>query len=89
MKPDNVKNIIKKVIVDSLELLIEPSEIVDNQPLFSAKDDGLDLDSLEALEITIGLEDYFEIEIESSEHLKEDFYSVETLGKLVNRILSA
>lgn len=71
---------IKEVIVERLELEMEPEEISDEEALFV---EGLGLDSVEALEITVGLEEEFDIVIDSDEPLVDEFYSVETLADFI------
>ena len=70
---------IKTVIVESLQLEMAPADVSDDTLLFSsALADGLDLDSLAALEIVIGLSNEFAIELD--EVPREAFQSVATLG---------
>lgn len=49
---------IKKMIVEQLSLDINPSWITDDQPLFGR---GLELDSIDTLEIAVGLQDTFDV----------------------------
>ena len=50
----------KRLLVDRLDLLIEPDWITDDQPLFGR---GLELDSVDALEIAVGMEAFFAVTI--------------------------
>lgn len=51
---------VKDIIVDRLGLEMDPILITDDQPLFGR---GLELDSIDALELSIGVEDQFEVAI--------------------------
>ncbi|WP_413112149.1 phosphopantetheine-binding protein [Thaumasiovibrio sp. DFM-14] len=79
---------IKKIIVESLNLEgIKPEEINSDEPLFN---DGLGLDSIDALELGMALKSHFNISIEASnEKIKDHFKSVATLAKHINSHISA
>ncbi len=81
---DQIKETIKEIIVERLELDIEPEEIENEASLFV---EGLGLDSVEALEITVGLEETFGIVIDADEPLVDEFYSVDTLADFVADLL--
>lgn len=51
---------IKKMIVEQLDLDIEPEFITDDQPIFGR---GLELDSIDALELAVGMFDTFEVTV--------------------------
>jgi acyl carrier protein len=51
---------LKGVIVDRLDLPIEPDWITNDQPLFGR---GLELDSVDALELAVGIDDVAEVNI--------------------------
>ncbi|MDQ0229076.1 phosphopantetheine-binding protein [Metabacillus malikii] len=51
---------LKELIVDSLDLDIDPHYITDDQPIFGR---GLGLDSIDALELFIALEDKYGVTI--------------------------
>jgi acyl carrier protein len=90
MRNVEIKKQLKEMLVARLSLDVLPGEIDDNSPLFRVSDasapDGLNLDSIEALEIVIGLERTFKIKIQSAEYRKE-FYSVQTLANFIERLL--
>lgn len=72
---------LKELIVSALNLDdVEPSEIENDEPLFGA---GLDLDSIDALEIVVGLEKKYSIKIGSSEESKKALESVNSLADLI------
>lgn len=76
---------IKEIIVKRLSLKITPDDIEDDQPLFSKEEGSLRLDSLEALEILVGLEEEFGFTIMPGDDPRSDFYSVASLEKMVDR----
>ena len=54
---DKLKNEIKEVIISTLQLEdVKPENIVDSEPLFG---EGLGLDSIDALELGVGLKKHF------------------------------
>lgn len=72
---------LKELIVSALNLDdIEPDEIEADQPLFGA---GLDLDSIDALELVVSLEKKYGIKIGSSEESKSALASVNSLADLI------
>ena len=80
-KVENTRARIKRVIVDSLMLEgLAPEEIEDDQPLFG---EGLGLDSVDALELVLGLETEFGIKVESDAMDREAFASVNALAEFV------
>jgi len=79
--PDTeLKEKIKRLIVDRLKLEMEPSEIGDADPLFG---EGLGLDSIDALELVLGLEQEFGVKIEDEEVGAEALSSVDSLAQFV------
>ena len=73
---------IKNIIISSLELEdITAEDIVDDEPLFN---DGLGLDSIDALELGMALKKEFNITpSEDKEESRKQFYSVKTIANLV------
>lgn len=73
---------LKQKIIETLELEdIEPTDIVDDEPLFV---DGLGLDSIDALEIGLMLQVHYGINLKSdSEETRQHFTSVNALAALV------
>lgn len=71
---------IKKLIIGRLKLEIEPEEIEDDQPLFG---EGLGLDSIDALELVLGLEQEFAVKIEDEEVGVKAFASIDALVTFV------
>ena len=73
---------IKKLIIESLDLEdISPEDIKDDEPLFN---EGLGLDSIDALELGMALKRRFDLKLNSNkEENKKYFYSVKTLADLI------
>lgn len=74
---------VKEMIIESLNLDdMKIDEIDPNAPLFS--DDGLGLDSVDALELGLALQKRYGILLDSkSENLKEIFYSAKSLADFI------
>jgi len=73
---------IKRCIVERLLLDINPEQIEDTTPLFRPKEEGgLELDSLAALEITVGLTKEFGTRFDEADEAA--FQSVETLAVFI------
>ncbi|QSQ25963.1 acyl carrier protein [Pyxidicoccus parkwayensis] len=84
-----LKDGLKSMIVERLRLSVEPASIQDETPLFgssNAEGTNLGLDSVEALEIVVGIEEKWGVAIEDDSVSKE-FHSIETLAGLVSRLL--
>jgi acyl carrier protein len=79
---------IRDLLIESLELDVNPDDFQANTPLFDGEN-GLGLDSLEALEIVTCLSAKYGTQF-SEETPKEVFTSVETLAKFVDesRVIS-
>ncbi|WP_420801903.1 phosphopantetheine-binding protein, partial [Streptococcus mutans] len=78
-----MKTIKEKVLIERLELEdIEPEEIDDAAPLFG---EGLGLDSVEALDVVVGVEEEFGVQIpkQMGEEMQEKFYSVNSLADFI------
>lgn len=72
---------LKAKIVESLRLQdIIPDQIDDDAPLFGA---GLDLDSIDALELVVMLEKHYGIVIKDIEEGRPAFQSVRALAEFV------
>lgn len=79
---EDLQNKIKALIVKRLKLEIKPEEIDSATPLFGT---GLGLDSIDALELVVGLEQEFGIKVKDEEVGKEIFASVNTLAEYVKK----
>jgi len=74
---------IKKMMVESLMLRMEPEEIGDDVPLFSPE--GLGLDSIDALELAVGLEKNFGAATPSAEVARQAFQSVNSVAEFIRQ----
>ena len=78
---DLIKNL-KEQLVDELNLEeINPEDIDTDAPLFG--EEGLKLDSIDALEIILLLEKYYGLHISDPKEGKNIFYSVKTLADYI------
>jgi acyl carrier protein len=75
-----LKEEIKRLIVERLKLEIDPASIGDSQPLFG---EGLGLDSIDALELVLGIEQAFGVKVDDEEVGAKALGSVETLAAFV------
>lgn len=75
---------IKQLIIDSLELEdISVDDIADDEPLFN---EGLGLDSIDALELGMALKKKFNLEMSKDKNEnKKYFYSVKTIADFVRK----
>lgn len=77
----SLKTRIKQLVVDRLKLEIDPATIEDSQALFG--DDGLGLDSIDALELVLGIEQEFGVRIDDEEVGSQALASVDALADFV------
>jgi acyl carrier protein len=78
---EEVKQKIKLILVDRLKLDRAPDSIGDAEPLFGPE--GLGLDSIDALELVLGVEQEFGVKIENEEVGGEALGSVDRLADFV------
>ena len=72
---------LKKLILKAANLEdVEPDEIEDDAPLFV---EGLGLDSIDALELSVALESQYGINISDSDTARAAFASINTLSEFV------
>jgi len=81
MSQDDLNLRIKQMLVESLMLKMSPEEIGDDTPLFSPE--GLALDSIDALELAVGIEKRFEVKTPTAEVAREAFLSVATIAAFI------
>jgi acyl carrier protein len=72
---------LKEEIIAALNLSeMKPEQIDENAPLFI---DGLGLDSIDALELTVLLEKRYGLKIRTAEEGKKVLYSVKTMAEFI------
>ena len=81
MSDADLKSRIKKMLVESLMLKVQPEEIGDDVLLFSPE--GLALDSIDALELAVSIEKNFGVATPSADVAREAFVSVSTIAAYV------
>ena len=82
---NELKSRIKEMIVTALELEdVTAADIVDDAPLFGESENGLGLDSIDALELGVALKKKFGVKFsaESGEN-KKHFASVNALAEYI------
>jgi acyl carrier protein len=73
---------LKGHIIQELNLVdIHPADISPDAPLFDY--DGLGLDSIDALELTVILSKYYGIKVTDPAQMKQAFYSLATLAAFI------
>lgn len=76
-----LKRKLKEMIIEELQIEdITPDEIDDDAPLFG---EGLELDSLDAVELVVQLQVYFGVEIKNIEEGRPALQSINTLADFV------
>jgi acyl carrier protein len=79
-----VEEVIQEILVERLELPVEPAEVGVQVPLFrSVEEGGLGLDSLASLEIISALCEKYDLAFDDVE--AEDFRSIATLAAYLRR----
>jgi acyl carrier protein len=82
MTNENLAPRVKELIVRRLKLDIDPTTIQNDAPLFG---EGLGLDSIDALELVLGLEQEFGIKVEDEEVGVKAFASVNALVDFIEQ----
>ncbi len=76
-----LKEKIKTMIIEELNLEdLTPDEIDDDDPLFG---EGLELDSLDAVELVVQIQKHFGVEIQNMEEGRPAFQSINTLTAFI------
>jgi acyl carrier protein len=83
MDGEALRQKIKEVMVDELMLDQAASEIGDTIPIFGAG--GLGLDSVDALQLVVGLEKHFGLKIGTSDAAKGILENVETIAREIEK----
>jgi len=81
---EKLKYDLKRMIIDECEKEdITPDDIADDVELFSDKS-GLELDSLDALQISMGLQNKFGIRLGDSKDFRRVVTTIDNLVKYIN-----
>ncbi len=82
MPETSLQKQLKKIIIEELNLEeIDISEINDDDPLFG--DEGLGLDSLDAVELVVLIQKHFGVEIKDMEEGREALASISSLTDFI------
>ncbi len=81
MAEENLREILKEMMVENLMLRVSKEEIGDDLPLFGP--DGLGLDSIDALELVVSLEKKFGVSVPNSETAREALATVNSIHDYV------
>ena len=86
MNTQELKYTLKKQIIEELNLEdITPEDIKDDAPLFG---DGLGLDSIDALELVVIMENYHGIKITDESVGKQVLYSIDSMAEYILKVKS-
>ena len=78
---ENTKKQLKEIVVNDLKLQgIKPEDISDTEPLFG---EGLELDSLDAVELVVLIQKHFGIQIADMEEGQKAFQSINSLAQYI------
>lgn len=84
MTVEQIKTILKRELIERMELVMEEDELKDDTLLFGYDEngEGLGLDSIDVLELIVILKKNFHIEVEAEEN-REIFENINTLTDFV------
>jgi len=82
----NVREKVKNIIVQTLELELPSRSINDDDVIFNGG--GVEFDSFAALQIILGIEEEFNLYFDDEQLSEEMFYSVGQLCDFVERLLN-
>ena len=76
---------LKLLIVEALQLEdVDPASISDTAPLFGAGlEDGLELDSIDALELATAIARKYDVEVNQDQETRDAFRSVQHLAEFI------
>ncbi len=77
MPDDNLRDAIKTMMIENLMLKVAKEEIADDLPLFGPE--GLGLDSIDALELVVGMEKHFSVGVPNSEAARQALATVNSI----------
>ncbi len=78
---NNVKEKIKVMIKDRLEIDASELDVTDDSPLFD--EDAWGIDSVDVLDLVLGLEQEFGVTVKQDESVQKHFHSLNTLANYI------
>ncbi len=79
---EKLKMDLKRLIVEECDITIDPAEIGDEDPLFG-RDSRLGLDSIDALQISIAIQNKFNLAITDSKQMRKVMRSMNTFADFI------
>jgi len=79
---EKLKMELKRMIVEECDITIDPGEIGDEEPLFG-RDSKLGLDSIDALQISIAIQNRYNITITDSKEMRRVMRSLNTFADFI------
>lgn len=79
---EKLKMDLKRLIVEECDIQIDPGEIGDDDPLFG-RDTRLGLDSIDALQISIAIQNKFNLAITDSKQMRRVMLSMNTFADFI------
>lgn len=83
MQGAELRQKIKEVMIEELMLDQSPQEITDTVPIFGAG--GLGLDSVDALQLVVGLEKHFGLKIGNTDSAKTILENVDSIAREIEK----
>jgi acyl carrier protein len=81
MELEQLKSQLKSLIIESLNLQdVKAQDIKDSEPLFV---EGLGLDSIDALELSVAIEKKYKIKLDDEKKVRAAFASINTLAAFI------
>ncbi|MDP1991437.1 MAG: phosphopantetheine-binding protein [Syntrophales bacterium] len=79
---EKLKMDLKRLIVEECDITLDPAEIGDEDPLFG-RDSRLGLDSIDALQISIAIQNKFNLTITDSKQMRKVMRSMNTFADFI------
>ena len=79
---EKLKMDLKRLIVNECDITLDPAEIGDEDPLFG-RDSRLGLDSIDALQISIAIQNKFNLAITDSKQMRKVMRSMNTFADFI------
>jgi acyl carrier protein len=79
---ERLKMELKRLIVEECDITAEPGEIGDEEPLFG-RDSKLSLDSIDALQISMAIQNKYNIAITDSKEMRRVMRSLNTFADFI------